>query len=91
MPVDIKLGSMEKKSLDQIREILLKINKDNPNSGWDKASYIDLIAFCYNKTLTYFNEHYPEQMFEMLEKKLICPESWTKQQKAKFLGIKLEV
>lgn len=82
---------MEKNSLDQIRDILVKVNKDNPNSGWDKASYGDLIAFCFNKTITYFKEHYPEQMFELFEKKLICPESWTRQDKAEFLGIKLEV
>lgn len=90
MSVEVTIGNMEKYSLDQIREFLLKFNKDIPNSGWDKASYNDLIAFCYNKTLTYFKEHYPEQMFEFMERKLICPESWSKQDKAKFLGIKLE-
>ncbi|MFX0023756.1 MAG: hypothetical protein ACFE9S_15625 [Candidatus Hermodarchaeota archaeon] len=91
MPIEVKIGSMEKKSLEQIRDILIKINKDEPYSGWDKASYLDLIAFCYNKTLTYLKEHYPKQMFEMLEEKLVCPKSWTKQEKAEFLGIKLEV
>lgn len=91
MPVDTNIGSMERKDLELIREILLKINKDNSNSGWDKASYSDLIAFCFNKTITYFKEHYPNQIFEMFEKRLICPKSWTKEQKAETLGIHLEV
>ncbi len=87
MPVDIKIGSMERQSLDTLKEILVKLF---PESDWKKSNYNDLLSFCANKTWSYLKEHYPEKMFGMLEKKLICPDSWTKVQKAEFLGIKLE-
>ncbi len=88
MPVDVKIGSMERESLDMVKEVLVKLF---PESDWKNSNYNDLLCFCFNKTWSYLKEHYPKTMFEMLEKKLICPESWTKVQRAKFLGIKLEV
>ncbi|KKN33215.1 hypothetical protein LCGC14_0806100 [marine sediment metagenome] len=86
MPVDVKIGSMEHQSLDILKEILVKLF---PESDWKNCNYNDLLSFCSNKTWSYLKEHYPEKMFQLLENKLICPESWTKVQKAEFLGIKL--
>ncbi len=88
MPVDVKIGSMEMESLDMVKEVLVKLF---PESDWKNSNYNDLLCFCFNKTWSYLKDRYPETMFEMLEKKLICPESWTKIQRAEFLGIKLEV
>ena len=86
--VDIKIGSMERESLDTLKEVLIELF---PDSDWNTSNYNDIICFCFNKAWSYLKEHYPEKMFGTLEKKLICPESWTKVQKAEFLGIKLEI
>ena len=88
MPIDVRIGSMEQEFLDTIKKVLVELF---PDSDWKNCDYTDLFCFCFNKTWDYLKEHYPEKMFPILEKKLICPESWTKQQKAEFLGIKLEV